>query len=173
MEAKDNFRHIVRISNTDLDGNRKVIDSIRKIKGVSFSFANAVLTVSGVDRHKKTGYLVEEEVRKIDEAIATSSKKFPVWMLNRRRGLETNESIHLVTSDLTYAQENDIRFMRRIKTYKGIRHSEGAPARGQRTRSNFRKNKGKVLGVVKSKANAPAAKPAEGKSEKPAKGGKK
>jgi small subunit ribosomal protein S13 len=37
--------------------------------------------------------------------------------------------------------------MKRIRSYKGVRHSLGLPVRGQRTRSNFRKNKGKVLGV--------------------------
>ena len=36
---------------------------------------------------------------------------------------------------------------KKIKGYKGIRHMLGQPVRGQRTRGNFRKNKGKVMGV--------------------------
>ena len=47
-----------------------------------------------------------------------------------------------------------------IKSYKGMRHAAGLPVRGQRTKSNFRKNKGKgSLGVKKKTAAAPA--PAE------------
>ncbi|HDD46536.1 MAG TPA: 30S ribosomal protein S13, partial [Candidatus Aenigmarchaeota archaeon] len=39
----------------------------------------------------------------------------------------------------------DINFMKKIKTYKGIRHALGLPVRGQRTRSSFRK--GRTIGV--------------------------
>ncbi len=39
--------------------------------------------------------------------------------------------------------------MRKIKSYKGVRHSSGLPVRGQKTKSNFRKNKGKVASVKK------------------------
>jgi len=40
--------------------------------------------------------------------------------------------------------------LEKIKCYRGIRHMQGAPVRGQRTRSNFRKNKGKVTSVKRS-----------------------
>ncbi|MBI2137816.1 30S ribosomal protein S13 [Candidatus Woesearchaeota archaeon] len=151
-----NFRYIVRISNTDIDGNKKVADGIRKIKGVGFALANAICTLSKVNRHEKLGNLGEQEIAKLTETITKAGAALPEWMLNRRRNIETGESIHLVTTDLTFAQENDIRQMQRIRSYKGVRHMAGAPVRGQRTRSNFRKNKGKVQGVVKSKA-APSA----------------
>jgi small subunit ribosomal protein S13 len=149
MEKQDNFKHIVRVRNTDLDGNRKIGDSIRKIKGVGFTFAQCVCTVAGVDRSKRAGDLSDDEVKKLNDVIATAHTLFPKWLLNRRRSFESNEPVHLVTTDLTYAQENDIRLMQRIKNYKGVRHNQGAPVRGQRTRSNFRRNKGKVMGVAK------------------------
>ena len=41
----------------------------------------------------------------------------------------------------------NVRRMRKIKSYKGVRHSSGLHVRGQRTKSNFRKSKGKVMGV--------------------------
>ena len=44
------------------------------------------------------------------------------------------------------------KFMKKIKSYRGIRHMFGLPVRGQRTRSNFRPNKGKVQGVKRGKA---------------------
>jgi len=87
-------------------------------------------------------------------------------MANRRRDLETNENKHLIVADLDYTRENDIKRLRKLKTYKGDRHSKGLPARGQRTRSNFRKNKGKVtLGVQRKKVEA-AAHAATEKGEK-------
>ena len=152
----ENFRHIVRISNTDIDGNKKVVDGIRKIKGIGFVFANAICTLSKVNRHEKLGNLGEQEISKLTETITKAGTMLPEWMFNRRRNIETGESAHLITADLTFAHENDIRQMQRIRSYKGIRHMAGAPVRGQRTRSNFRKNKGKVQGVIKAKA-VPAA----------------
>ena len=46
--------------------------------------------------------------------------------------------------------------MKKIRSYRGVRHGIGLPVRGQRTKSNFRKNKGKVsLGVAKKAAAKP------------------
>ena len=78
-------------------------------------------------------------------------------MLNRRNDPEDGSDKHLLSSDLKFTVENDIKMMKKIKCYKGVRHSLGQPVRGQRTKSNFRRNKGKVMGVVR-KAVAPAAK---------------
>ena len=163
-QTQAQFRHIVRISNTDLDGNRRIGDAIRKIKGVGFSFASAVCQLAQIDSSKKAGNLLPEEVKRIDEAIATANKTVPAWMLNRRKDLEDGTNKHLIGTDLTFAQESDIRLMKQIRSYKGVRHTMGAPVRGQRTRSNFRRNKGKVIGVVKKKEAAPAA--AAAKEEK-------
>jgi hypothetical protein len=75
--------------------------------------------------------------------------------------------VHKIGADLKFTQENDIRFMKKIRCYKGIRHSMGQPVRGQRTKSNFRKNKGKVTGVAKTKqAKAAAAASSEKKEKK-------
>ena len=164
-QAQPQFRHIVRIANTDLDGNRRIGDAIRKIKGIGFSFASAVCQLAQIDGSKKAGNLLPEEVKRIDEALATANKTVPVWMLNRRKDLEDGTNKHLLGTDLTFAQESDIRFMKQIRSYKGVRHTMGAPVRGQRTRSNFRRNKGKVIGVVKKKEAAPA-KEEKGKEKK-------
>jgi len=160
----EQFKHIVRIANTDLDGNKKIIDAIRKIKGVGFSFANAILKLSNVNVNTKAGNLVPEEIKRIDDTILGASKLLPSWIVNRRKDLEDGTDKHLVGADLTFAQESDIRLLKQIRTYRGVRHSLGSPVRGQRTRSHFRKNKGKVIGVVKKKEAAAAAPP---KEEKP------
>jgi small subunit ribosomal protein S13 len=150
---KEEFKHIVRIANTDLDGNKSIMQAMRKIKGVGAMLSNAVCALSNVPGNKKTGELADAEISKLDSTLKDINKQAPSWLLNRRKDYETGEDTHLLTADLTFSKESDIRRMKKIKSYKGIRHMFGLPVRGQKMRSNFRKNKGKVTGV-KRKAGA-------------------
>ena len=149
-EQKQELKYFVRIANTDLDGNKPIGNSLTKIKGVSFMFSNAICNAAGIQKTKKTGYLSDDEASRIDDVIKEPSKfKLPPWIFNRKNDPEDNADKHLTGTTLTFTQDNDIKMMKKIKSYKGIRHSLGLPVRGQRTRSNFRKNKGKVMGVRK------------------------
>ena len=67
---------------------------------------------------------------------------------NRRLDIETGESTHKIGSDLDITKDFDIRRMKKMRSYKGIRHIQGQPVRGQRTRSHFRV-RGKSTGVRK------------------------
>ncbi|MFH1642892.1 MAG: 30S ribosomal protein S13 [Nanoarchaeota archaeon] len=156
-ENKQELAHILRIANSDIVGTKQLYIGLRKIKGISFMFSNLICTVSGIDPTKKIGYLNAKEIEKI-ESILNDPLKFgvPVWMLNRRKDYETGDMKHIISSDLTFVQQNDIKVQRKIKSYKGIRHSSGLPVRGQRTKSNFRKNKGKVHLGVRKKAGSKA-----------------
>ena len=137
--------------NTDLDGNKQIGSALRKIKGISYTFANALCVLASVEKSKKAGILTDDEIKRIEMNIMNAPELMPKWMLNRRKDLEDGIDKHLLTTDLTYALENDVKLMKKVRSYRGIRHGMGAPVRGQRTRSNFRRNKGKVLGVVKKK----------------------
>lgn len=150
-QAKD-FKHIVRISNTDIDGNKPISHALTKIKGIGFMYANALCNISKIDKTKKVGNLTDSEIKKIEDILKDPLKyKFPLWMLNRRKDYDSGEDKHLITSEVSFATDNDIKMMRMIKCYKGVRHSLGLPVRGQKTRSNFRKNKGNVMGVKRAK----------------------
>lgn len=148
------FRHIIRIVNTDLEGNRKILDALRKIRGVSFMYANMACGFAKVDRSKKAGELTDAEAEKLTDTI-TNPLKYgaPRWMLNRRNDYESGEDKHLLTGDIKFIADNDIKRLKMIKARRGIRHMFGLPVRGQRTKSNFRKNKGKVLGVKRAKSD--------------------
>ena len=149
-EQKPELKYFVRIANTDLDGNKPIQHALIKIKGISFMFSNAVLNVADIEKTKKAGYMTDNEAAKIDDVLKDPSKfGIPYWLFNRKRDPEDNTNKHLTGSTLSFTQDNDIKMMKKIKSYKGIRHSLGLPVRGQRTKSNFRKNKGKVLGVRK------------------------
>jgi len=147
----ENFRHIVRIMNTDLKGDKHILDALRQIKGVGFMFANAVCVIANLDKSKRAGDLSDKEIESINTVLNNPTSTLPSWMFNRKKDFETGNDTHLFTSDLDFVQDNDIKMMKKIKSYKGYRHAYGQPVRGQRTRSNFRKNKGKVMGVHRSR----------------------
>jgi len=151
IQPKEDFKYLVRIANTDLDGNKQIMYALTKIKGIGYSFASATCVAANVNKTKKAGYLNEEEVRRLDDAIKNASKLLPAWMLNRRKDFDDGTDKHFLTGELDFFRETDIRRMKKIKCYKGVRHILGMPVRGQRTRSNFRKNKGKGPGVLRSK----------------------
>lgn len=147
-ENQQEFNHIVRIANADIDGNRQVLLGLQKIKGVSFMLANAFCVVASVDKTKKIGYLSADEVSKLDSLMKNKKQdQLPAWLLNRRKDYETGDDLHYFGADLSFLKETDLRREKKIKSYKGIRHMHGLPVRGQRTRSNFRPNKKKVQSI--------------------------
>ncbi len=149
---KQTFRHIVRIVNTDLDGNKPIMHALKKIKGIGPVFANSVCLTAGMSKTAKTGNLSKDEIDRLDEIIRDPAKfGFPEWMLNRRKDYESGKDRHILTSDLDFIHNIDLRRMKKTKSYKGLRHQAGLPVRGQRTRSNFRRNKGKVTGVKRKR----------------------
>ncbi len=159
------LKQIVRIAQDYLDGNKTVFKGLMKIKGVGFMFSNAICNISGVDKSKKIGNLSDEEIQKINKILENPSGQFPAWMLNRRKDYETGNNLHLTSARLKLTHEFDIKRLKQVKSYRGLRHAWGLPVRGQRTRAHFRK--GMAVGVSKksqalAKKAAPAKK-AEGK----------
>lgn len=153
--ADEKIRHIVRIANADLKGNKPIVIAMTKIKGVGFMISNVVCKIAQVEVMKKTGLLNENEIKKLTDILENPQKyKIPVWLYNRRRDYDTGKDLHLISSDLDFTQENDVRRLQKIKSYRGLRHAAGLPLRGQRTRSNFRRNKGKAVGVKKKKGKS-------------------
>ena len=147
--AEEKIKGIVRLMNTDLDGNTKLLKSLIKVNGIKFAMANAVCNYLDLDKNKKIGLFTPEEIKTMEEVIKKPQDKLPNWLYNRRKDPETGKDEHLITADLKLKKEFDIKFMKKIKSYKGMRHAAGLPVRGQRTRAHFRT--GTSLGVVKSK----------------------
>ncbi len=143
---KDEER-IVRILSKDIEGKMKVYPGLTKIKGVSWGLSNATCKVLKIDRETRIGALTDEEIKKITEFV--KNPKIPKYLLNRQSDFETGEDQHLVGSDLELKKEFDVKRLKKIKSYRGLRHVLGLPSRGQKTRSNFRKNRGKGVGIKK------------------------
>jgi small subunit ribosomal protein S13 len=158
---------LVRILSKDIEGKMKLYVGLTKIKGVSWTFSNAVCKVLNIDKNKTIGSLTEEEIQKITDFI--KNPKLPNYILNRRKDIETGSEKHLTGTDLDLRKDFDIKKLKKIKSYRGLRHTAGLPSRGQRTKAHFRKNRKKGSGIKSKK------KP-EGATNKPAfvkQGGKK
>jgi len=149
------FRHIVRLRDTDLKGSYVVERALRNIKGIGHTISRAVRIQAGLPDNKKLGDLSDAEIKKLDEVISNfSSLGFRDYILNRRNDLESGENKHLTSTELVLESRNDIAFMKSIRSYKGIRHGAGLKVRGQRTKSTGRK--GTSVGVRKKSAPAKA-----------------
>ena len=138
---------VVRILSRDVDGSMNLYSGLAKIKGVSWSLSNATCKILKIDKRKKIGSLTESEIKKISEFLKNPS--IPVFLKNRRSDFETGEDKHLVGTDLELRKEFDIKKLKKIKSYRGYRHASNLPLRGQRTKSNFRKNRSKGAGIKK------------------------
>ena len=97
----------------------------------------------------KIGDLKDSQIEKIQEAIDNIGKNAPNWMLNHRKDLETGKDIHLIGSDIDMRLRDEINILKKIRSYRGIRHERGLRVRGQRTRANNRR--GLALGVSKKR----------------------
>ncbi|MBT4651833.1 30S ribosomal protein S13 [Candidatus Woesearchaeota archaeon] len=144
------FKHIVRIANVDLPGQKPIRVALKKIKGVGFSLAHMACILAGIDKTAKTGELNDAAISRLDGVVKDPVKSgVPTWALNRRKDYESGDDTHLTMGNLDFTKDNDIKRLKKIKAYRGVRHSLNRPVRGQKTRSNFRKSKGKVVGVKK------------------------
>ncbi len=136
---------IVRILSKDIEGGMNIYPGLTKIKGVSWGVANAVCNILNINKNRKIGSLNEEEIKKITEFL--KNPKFPGHIFNRKKDFETGTDKHLTGSNLELQQDFDIKRLKKIKSYRGYRHTTGLPLRGQRTKSHFRKNKSKGVGI--------------------------
>ncbi|MBI3334235.1 30S ribosomal protein S13 [Candidatus Pacearchaeota archaeon] len=133
---EDEHETLVRIFGYDIPGSKQVYVGLTRIKGISWSIANAACILLKLPRSKKIVELSKDEIKKIEDFLT----KLPVpdFMKNRRKDIETGETSHVYGSTLDMRREFDVKRLKEMKSYKGIRHALRLPVRGQRTRSHFR-----------------------------------
>ena len=140
------FQYIIRFAGTDVEGAQPVTYALTNIKGVGIKLANAIVEKSGISPEARMGFLSNAEVEKIGDILNNpATYGIPAWLLNRRKDMETGKDLHLVGTDLIVQTKNDIDQMKKIRSWKGFRHSYGLKVRGQRTKTTGRK--GKAMGV--------------------------
>jgi small subunit ribosomal protein S13 len=133
---RGNFRikSMARILGVELQDNWKIDYALTNIKGIGWALSGRIIKELGIDQKKRISDLSTEEISQITSAM----EQFPV----------EGELVRQVRANVTRLQT--------IGAYKGIRHSRGLPARGQRTRRNARAKRGKrkTVGAFKKEALA-------------------
>jgi small subunit ribosomal protein S13 len=155
--------HLIRVAGYDIPGSKKLLSGLTRIKGVGWAISNAACLKLGFSKDKRISELSKDELKQIEDFLKNPT--ISDFMKNRQKDEETGETKHFIGTDLEMKKDFDIRKMKKIRSYKGVRHTSGQPVRGQRTRSHFRK-KGQASGVKGKKpiASAPTtAKPTGGK----------
>jgi small subunit ribosomal protein S13 len=143
----EDFNFIVRIANTDIDGQKRTIIGLQGIKGIGARTAHTIAKRANVDETSKLGALDDDKIKELEKLVTTYVEYAPNWAVNRQMDYESGADMHLIGMDLKMIQEDDVNRMKMIRSYRGIRHETHKKVRGQRTRTNGRR--GLTLGVSK------------------------
>jgi len=144
------FKYIIRIANSDVSGEERLVNALTSIRGIGPRISKAIVQKLKLDPNKLAGKIDDKNVVDIENAIMNLNDYVPDWLLNRQKDYDTGEDIHPVSVELKMTHDEDLNRMKKVKSYKGIRHASGHKVRGQRTYSNGRK--GLALGVSKKRA---------------------
>jgi len=140
---------LVRVLGRDIRGDMKLSTALTKIKGISWAFSNAVCKILDLDKEKRVQDFSKDELGKIEEFV--KNPEVPGFLKNRRKDFDDGEDKHVSGVDLKLRTEFDVKRLRKIRSYRGGRHAVNLPSRGQRTKANFRRNRGKSVAAAKKK----------------------
>ncbi len=119
-----------RIAGVDIPGKKRIVVALTYIYGVGRTTSEKILTEVGIDQSIRADNLDENQVAKIRELI---DQKFRV------------------EGDLRREVQGNIKRLKDMSTYRGMRHIRNLPTRGQRTHTNARTRKGKRRMAIASK----------------------
>jgi small subunit ribosomal protein S13 len=169
VESKEEIRGIVHLMGRDVKGAIPLHAALRQVKGIgirlSAIFADIISRELSIPKNTQIGSLSDEQMTALEEIVKNPAKRgVPVYMLNRRKDLETGKDIHIVGNDVVFSMRGDIEREKTLYTWKGYRHAYGQKVRGQGSRTTGRK--GLTMGVAKTKLKeaATAAKAAPAKA---------
>ena len=148
--TEKDFKFILRIFNSNIDGKQKIPYALRKIKGIGRRFAKVVTIKAGLDPNRRAGELTEEEIEKIVDVVNKPlDYDLPKWILNRKKDVKDGTYTQQVANGWDTKIREDLERMKKMKLHKGLRHYFGLKVRGQHTCSTGRR--GKTVGVSKKK----------------------
>ena len=146
----DDFQHILRVLNTNVDGRQKVQYALTSIRGVGRRFANIVCKKAEVDLNKRAGELNNDEIERLVTIIQNPRQfKVPDWMLNRKKDFKDGKYSQAASNILDMKLREDLERLKKIRAHRGLRHYWGLRVRGQHTKTTGRK--GRTVGVSKKK----------------------
>lgn len=121
---------MARIAGVDLPREKRAEIGLTYIYGIGRATSNEILAKAGISPDARIKDLSEEEVNELRKII---------------------DEDHLVEGDLRREIALNIKRLRDIKCYRGIRHGKGLPLRGQKTKTNARTRKGPKKTIANKK----------------------
>ncbi|HVX56548.1 MAG TPA: 30S ribosomal protein S13 [Candidatus Saccharimonadales bacterium] len=115
-----------RISGVTIPDQKQVWVSLTYVYGIGPKISRDVLQKAGVEPTTRVKNLTDAEIGRIQEVINAD---------------------YVVEGELQRMVSGNIKRLKDIKTYRGLRHSAGLPSRGQRTKTNARTRRGKKVTV--------------------------
>ena len=79
--SPDNFQHILRVLNTNIDGKTSIMFAMTSIKGIGRRYANICLKKADIPLNRRAGELSEEEVERLITIVQVRSLRVLVWSL--------------------------------------------------------------------------------------------
>ena len=117
---------MARIASVTIPNEKQVWIALTYVYGIGRTTSKAILAEAKIEPTTRVKDLTEAEVQKINDLISTKCT---------------------VEGDLKRLVTNNIKRLKDINSYKGVRHKAGLPVNGQRTRTNARTRKGKAIAV--------------------------
>ena len=109
------FKHIIRVLNTNLDGKKKVAYSLTAIKGLGRRIAHLICKLAKVNLNLRAGEISEETWKKITEIIADPAKfGVPVWFLNRQKDIKDGKYSQVISNNLDNKLREDLESLKKI-----------------------------------------------------------
>jgi len=133
-----------RIAGTDVPDKKKVEFALRSVYGIGPKRASDLIKAASIDASKRAKDLTSGEIGKLQKLL---------------------EKI-MVEGDLRRVISGNINRLKRIRSYRGLRHTVQLPCRGQRTRVNARTVRKKKRATVGAMSKAMAAKLEAAKKKK-------
>ena len=121
---------MARLAGVNVPSSKRLVIALTYILGIGKKYANDICTNVSIDKSKRVNDLTEDEIIKIRECI---------------------DKDYLVEGDLRRSVSNNIKRLTDLGCYKGLRHRNKLPVRGQRTHTNARTRKGKAVPIAGKK----------------------
>merc|ERR1712228_535529 len=150
LMMNDDFQHILRIVNTNVDGKQKIPFAVTAIRGVGRRFAILACKKAEIDVNKRAGELSAAELEALMVVISNPRQfKIPDWFLNRQKDIKDGRYSQVISSALDTKLRDDLERLKKMRNHRGLRHYWGLRVRGQHTKTTGRR--GRTVGVSKKK----------------------
>eukprot|EP00703_Trepomonas_sp_PC1_P000804 JAP95802.1 Ribosomal protein S18 [Trepomonas sp. PC1] len=144
------FRDLLRMFNTNIDGKYCLCIALTQIKGVGRRFAKAICQKANLNPYIRAGEISEKSEEQITKIISNPVENgIPIWMINHRSEQETGKDLHINSNQFSQQWRIELERLRRAKANRGIRLAAGLKVRGQHTKGTGRRQG--VVGVQKKK----------------------